>query len=67
VILVVCVLALAALFPGARIDHTIIGTLITFVTGVIGGLFAYLRYKARNGKQGAEPGGKGAGENEHEQ
>lgn len=57
VVIVVCVLALAALYPGATIDHALVGTLVTFATGVIGGLFAYLRYKARgNGKGGNDSG-----------
>jgi hypothetical protein len=46
VIAVVCILSLAGLHPGVQVDHAVVGTLITFVTGVIAGLFTYLRYKA---------------------
>jgi hypothetical protein len=55
VIAVVCILALAGLHPAVQVDHAVIGSLITFATGVIAGLFAYLRYKAGNGK-GNPPG-----------
>lgn len=47
---VVCILALASLHPAIHVDPAVIGTLITFATGLVGGLFAYLRYKARNGQ-----------------
>ena len=47
---VVCILALVGLHPAIQIDHALVGTLITFATGIIGGLFAYLRYRAENGK-----------------
>jgi hypothetical protein len=54
IVIVVCIIALAGLYPGVEIDHMLVSTLITFATGVIGGLFAYLRYKANGYGQDEE-------------
>jgi membrane protein YdbS with pleckstrin-like domain len=53
VVIAIVILALAGLHPSIQIDHVLVGSLITFATGVISGLFAYLRYKA-NGKEEEE-------------
>jgi hypothetical protein len=45
---VVLILALATLL-GVEPDHTLVGTLISAATGIIGAVLAYLRY--RNGKE----------------
>lgn len=59
-VIVILILALAGLHPALRVDHTIVGTMVTFATGVIGGLFAYLRY--RNGRNGGDGENDGEGE-----
>jgi hypothetical protein len=59
VIAVVCILALAGLHPSVQVDHAVIGSLITFATGVIGGLFAYLRYRANGRSDREDEKGKG--------
>lgn len=46
VVLVVVILALAGLF-GIEPNQAVIGTLVAFATGTIGGILTYLRLSAR--------------------
>lgn len=63
IVAVIAVLVLAGLF-GVEADHMIVGTLVTFVTGIVTGILTYLRLTARardDGKKRKSPEGASDG------